>query len=63
MAAAIQIGASVDTIRCAKASILDILKAPCGDKVKIEALKAFKDSVSVNHTSLNHVTITTGEIK
>lgn len=63
MAAAIQVGASTETIKNAKAAILEIVKAPCGDKVKIAALNAFKDSVSVNNTELNNVSITTGDIK
>lgn len=63
MAAAIQVGASTETIKNAKVAILEIVKAPCGDKVKIAALNAFKDSVAVNYTELNNVSITTGDIK
>lgn len=63
MAAAIQVGASTETIKNAKAAILEIVKAPCGDKVKIAALNAFKDSVAVNYTTIEGCSISTGDIK
>ncbi len=63
MANVVQIGASKETIQNAKLAILEIVKAPCGDKVKIAALSAFKESVAVNHTTLSHVSIKTGDVK
>jgi hypothetical protein len=37
----LQIGASTDAVREARSAIMQIVHAPCGDRVKIAALKAF----------------------
>lgn len=63
MASTIQVGASTETIKNAKEAILEILKAPCGDKVKIAAFAAFKDSVAVSYTTISGCSIQTGDIK
>lgn len=63
MAAVIQVGANTETIKNAKQAILEIVKAPCGDDVKIAALAAFKDAVAVNYTTIEGCSITTGDVK
>lgn len=63
MSAVIQVGASGETIKNAKAAILEIVKASCGDKVKIAALAAFKEAVAVNYTTIESCSFTTGDVK
>ena len=54
---AIHIGAKPETIKEARSAILDILKQPVSDDVKIAALGAFYDVCAVNNATISNCVI------
>lgn len=59
MQAALNIGASKEAIREAREAVLAIIKASCGDQVKLAALEAFTSVTSVNGATITNCNFTT----